>query len=115
MIQNSEYNFKKHYHFTDSMIVQAMIKKLSYGFNTFTGLIVGEIEVTTNVEDWFHIPSEENIADCLTKGLAPSKLAFGSAWQCGPSWLCKPESDWPVNHDDHNDCSDEIEEELSKC
>ena len=62
-----------------------MIKKSLYGFNTFAGLQVGEIQLKTNVEDWFHIPSEENIADCLTKGLSPSKLISGSAWQDGPN------------------------------
>ena len=32
----------------------------------------------TNVEDWLHIASQENIADCLTKGEAPNKLMSGS-------------------------------------
>ena len=44
--------------------MNAMIRKLSYGFNKFAGLRVGEIQIKTNVEDWKHIPSEENIADC---------------------------------------------------
>ena len=97
IFQNSEFSFKKHYHFTDSKIFHAMMKKLSYGFNTFGGLGVGEIQLKANIEDWFHIPSEENVADCLTKGLAPNKLAFGSTWQCSPVWLNKPPSDWPVH------------------
>ena len=92
IIQESEFNFRNHYHFLDSKIVHAMIRKSSYGFNTFAGLRVGEIQMKTNVDDWKHIPSGENIADCLTKGIAPSKLVSGSAWQCGPSWLSKSES-----------------------
>ena len=51
IIQNSKFKFKKHYHFTDSRIVHAMIKKLSYGFNTFARLRVGEIQLKTNIED----------------------------------------------------------------
>ena len=47
IVQNSEYKFKNHYHFTDSRIVYAMIRKSSYGFNTFTGLRVGEIQLKT--------------------------------------------------------------------
>ena len=69
------------------MIVMAMLKKQSYGLNTFAGLRVGD------VDDWKHIPSAENIADCLTKGVAPNKLVSGSTWQCGPSWLSKSESE----------------------
>ena len=36
-----------------------MILKDSYGFNTFAGLRVGEIQQKTVVEDWIHIPSKE--------------------------------------------------------
>ena len=42
-----------------------------------------------------NVTFEENITNCLTKDEAPSKLASGSTWQCGPSWLCKPRSNWP--------------------
>ena len=69
----------------------------------------------TNVEDWKHIPSGEIIADCLTKGVAPINLVFGSAWQCGPSWLSKSESEWPVTAFDRlNNRDDEIESEISR-
>ena len=51
IIQNSDFKFKNYYHFTDSKIVHAMIKKSLYGFNTFAGLQVGEIQLKTNVED----------------------------------------------------------------
>ena len=78
------------------MIVLDMMKKQSYGFNTFAGLRVGEIQQKTNLDDWCHIPSKENIADILTKGATPDKLAPGSPWQCGPAWLSGPTSAWPV-------------------
>ena len=115
IIQESEFKFKKHYHFLDSKIVHAMVRKSSYGFNTFAGLRIGEIQTKTNVEDWLHIPSGENIADCLTKGLSPNKLVSGSAWQCGPSWLSKSETEWPVTPFDRtNDDQEIIESEISK-
>ena len=37
-------SFRDHIPFLDSQIVQAMIKKESYGFNSFAGLRVGEIK-----------------------------------------------------------------------
>ena len=49
--------------FLDSQIVQYMIRKESYGYNTFAGLRVAEIRKKTDVLSWQHVPSEENIAD----------------------------------------------------
>ena len=37
---NSDTTFGKHYHIIDSSIVQAMIKRTSYGINTFAGLCI---------------------------------------------------------------------------
>ena len=88
-------NFQNHHHFLDSMIVLDMMKKDSYGFNTFAGLRVGEIQQKTPLNDWHHIPSKENISDILTRGATPDKLGPGTTWQCGPSWLSGPPSQWP--------------------
>ena len=57
----------------DSRIVQDMIKKDNYGFNTFAGLRVAEIQKKTDVDSWLHIPSAENIADVLTRGAEPEQ------------------------------------------
>ena len=73
-----------------------MIKTESYGYNTYAGLRIAEIQKKTDVDQWKHIPSGENIADILTKGTNPDKLGPKSAWQCGPDWLVKSESEWPV-------------------
>ena len=81
----------------DSRIVQDMIKKSSYGFNTFAGLRVGEIQNKSDVNSWLYIPSEENLADVLTKGVPPSEIGPDSVWQTGPAWLTKYKSKWPVS------------------
>ena len=90
LIQESGLNFKKHFHFLDSMIVKEMLKKSSYGFNTFVGLRVAEIQQKCDYEDWLHIPSQENIADILTKGAPPDVLGPNTVWQKGPHWLVLP-------------------------
>ena len=64
--------------FLDSCIVQAMIKKDSYGFNTFAGLRVAEIQQKSDVDSWRHLPSSENISDILTKGAKTDMIAQGS-------------------------------------
>ena len=78
LMQESGLEFGNHYHFLDSMIVLDMMKKQSYGFNTFAALRVGEIQQKTDLDDWRHIQSKENIADILTTGAVPAKLATGS-------------------------------------
>ena len=52
----------------------------------------------TDVDNWRHIPSGENIADILTKGAKPDKRGPISVWQCGPEWLTKDENEWPVTN-----------------
>ena len=94
--QESCYEFGRYLHFLDSQIVQYMIRKDSYGFNTFAGLRVTEIQKKTDVMSWHHIPSEENISDILTKGTDPSKIGIDSIWQNGPQWLVLDRRHWPI-------------------
>ena len=89
-------SFASHYPIVDSRIVQAMIKKDSYSLDTFTGLRVSEIQKSTNVDCWLHVPSRENVSDVLTKGAPPSSIDLGSVWQSGSSWLIKCPSQWPI-------------------
>jgi len=115
IIQECGFSINNHFHFTDSMIVYAMLKKESYGFNTFAALRVGEIQEKCNYEDWAHLPSKENAADCLTKGQTPEKLIQNSVWQCGPEWLVLDRSLWPTTSADilvSN--SDQVDEEMSE-
>ena len=58
-----------------------MIRKESYGFNTFAGLNLGEIQQKTNRNEWLHIPSKQNISDILTREAPPSVLGPSSVWQ----------------------------------
>ena len=61
-------DFGAHVHFLHCRIVQDMIIKERYGFTTFAGLLVGEIQKKTDIMRWLHIPSDENIADVLING-----------------------------------------------
>ena len=52
----------------DSQIGQSMIKKESYGFNTFVAVRIGEIQETSGMESWYWIEGSVNIADWITRG-----------------------------------------------
>ena len=57
---------------------------------------VSEIQKKTNIDDWHHIPSDQNVADLLTKGAAPNKIGPGTIWQSGPAWLVEDRVTWPI-------------------
>ena len=100
ILRNSGVKFKQHYAFVDSKIVQAMIQKTSYGYSTFAGLRVGEIQLKSDPRAWLHIKSADNISDILTRGASPNQLGPGSVWQCGPQWLRLKPDLWPATYPD---------------
>ena len=74
-----------------------MLRNESYGFKTFVGLHVAEIQQKTQFKDWKHISSQDNkVTDILTNGIPPSMLGPESDWQQGPKWLSLPKEQWPV-------------------
>ena len=97
--------WQKVVHLTDSEIVQAMIHKESYGFNTFAANRIGEIQEGTKKDEWCWIPGKPwvNIADITTRGARLCEIDEDSLWQNGPSFLMNREEDWPskqtVRHD----------------
>lgn len=87
---------KKWYHLVDSQTLLGAIQRESYGYQTFFANRIGEIQGSTNVQDWWWIPGALNIADIISRGVSPEELDEGTEWQRGPKFLCLPESGWPV-------------------
>lgn len=87
---------EKWYHLVNSQTVLGAIQRESYGFQTFFANRVGEIQGSTNVQDWWWIPGPLNIADIISRGASPKELDEGTEWQLGPKFLSLPESGWPV-------------------
>ena len=100
--RNAGVTFNNYYPFIDSKIVQAMIQKSSYGYSTFAGLRVGEIQQKSRPGSWLHINSEDNISDILTRGAPPSQLGVNSVWQSGPEWLIRNFNVWPATFPSDN-------------
>ena len=88
--------FSKVYFITDAQIVYSMLQRESYGFSTFIGLRVGEIQRSTNPSSWYWTGRSHNMADWITKGKHPSALHSNSMWQRGPDCLKLHESRWPL-------------------
>ncbi|XP_074026910.1 uncharacterized protein [Leptinotarsa decemlineata] len=60
---------------------------------------------------WRHVTSEDNPADCASRSLLPKDLVDHPLWWTGPPWLCKPESEWPLQK--FKICIDDQEERKS--
>ena len=96
IVEESRLVFERVYFIVDSEIVRAMIQKESYGFNTFVGVRIGEIQDITEKHDWYWVESSQNIADIISRGAKAAEIGEGSAWQGGPDFLHYPVEHWPV-------------------
>lgn len=98
---------------SDSNIVLAWIKT-----NTPSKLIpfvknrVIEIRNYTKSDDWHWVPSADNPADLLSRGVPAAKLAQTTMWWQGPTWLSQPNIDnWPPQ----NECNYQHKVDIISC
>lgn len=80
---------------TDSEIVLCWIQSCSRLWSTFIANRVGEIQSLTCIENWHHVPSQENPADFLSRGVTPDILKDLKSWWWGPAFLQSDERNWP--------------------
>ena len=90
--------FDKVYHFIDSKTVLHQISRIAQRFSVYEGVRIGEIQSATHgdMSGWNWIPGHLNVGDLTTKPRGPEDLGPTSVWQRGPDFLCKDESQWPV-------------------
>ena len=91
-------DFEKTVLCTDSKIALAWIQSESRTFKPFVSVRVGEIQMKSNTSDWRHLPSEDNVADDVSRGLRLEQL--GGRWTHGADFLRRPEGDWPQDQSD---------------
>ena len=92
--EESRIQFKDVKFFTDSTITLAWIQSPSRSFKPFVSSRVGEIQSNTDPNQWKHIPSEDNVADDLSREIRVNELQ--GRWKNGPEFLYLPESQWPI-------------------
>ena len=79
---------------SDSSTVIQWIKNSTKKQPVFVANRVAEILESTSVDQWRHVPGEQNPADYGTRGLTVSSLKE-STWLTGPAWLLDEENKWP--------------------
>lgn len=77
----------KQYGWTDSTAVLGWFQGDPNKWKTF---VANRVKLVTEVvpgSDWRYVKSQDNPADCASRGIKATKLANHSLWWQGPSWL----------------------------
>ena len=74
---------------TDSTIVLCWISAQPSNWKVFVSNRISFILETTTPSTWKHVPTEENPADCSSRGLMPQQLLHHQLWWNGPNWLAE--------------------------
>lgn len=94
-IKNSlRINFDNIFFWTDSTIVLGWLNMEPNKLQTFVRNRIAEIQSTTNNSIWQHVPTNDNPADYLTRGLKCDQVNNWHWWN-GPQFLKESESCWP--------------------
>ncbi|XP_055859438.1 uncharacterized protein LOC129921565 [Episyrphus balteatus] len=87
------------------LIVLAWLSSPPRRWNTFISNRTAEILDELPRSEWNYIRSEQNPADCASRGVEPRNLLQLGIWWKGPDWLCMEFDSWPISA-----VSEEIEE-----
>lgn len=85
------------YAWTDSTIVLAWLQGNPRHFKVYVANRIAQIMDLIPANHWSHVVSEENHADCVSRGVFPSQLLHHDLWWQGPIWMKSPPSCWPKN------------------
>lgn len=64
-------------------------------WKSFVANRVSEIQGIIERKHWNHVKSEENPADCASRGISPPALKYHPLWWNGPPWLQSTHDQWP--------------------
>ena len=98
----------------DSTNVLYWVRNQSRNFKPFVANRIGEIQRSTNPDQWRHIPGEINPADIPTRGLSATQLSQSKVWMEGPEILKEDESTWPEKLPKNPTIGDEEREHAKK-
>ena len=83
------------YAWTDSTIVLSWLQGNPRRFKVFIGNRVAQIMDLIPPDCWRHVTSEDNPADCASRGMYPSEILNHKLWWSGPEWLKLNQERWP--------------------
>ena len=75
------------YAWCDSTIALAWLRGCHSNYKTFVANRVASAARNIQPSAWLHVPTEQNPADCASRGLAAQELKNHHLWWGGPPWL----------------------------
>ena len=81
---------------TDSSIALHWIEQDQRALQTFVRNCVIEIRRFTDTRQWFHVASEDNIADLGTRTAEVGEIKLETEWQEGKAWMRSPREKMPL-------------------
>lgn len=97
-ILRDQVNFHGTFCWSDSMVTLAWLRSPSSRWKTFVGNRVGIIQERVAPVHWHYVKSEDNPADCASRGLHAHELIHHPLWWHGPEWLSTPQGVSLINH-----------------
>ena len=81
---------------TDSVTVLCYLNNESKCFHTFVANRIQRIKNVCDPSQWHYVPSKDNPADLLTRGLTIDEFLKCNRWNIGPAFLWQPPNYWPT-------------------
>lgn len=88
------YTIKVRY-WSDAKIVLAWIKSNPEKHKKFIASRIKKINKLSNRNNWYHVATENNAADCASRGLSPNELIEKKIWWDGPEFLLYDDFELP--------------------
>lgn len=82
------------FYWSDSKVVLSWLRTTK-GMKTFVANRVGTIKELTDPCSWRYVPTSQNPADLVSRGIDPREIIGSVMWWHGPSFLQHEESSWP--------------------
>lgn len=85
----------KQFMWSDSMVTLHWIRKSPLELKVYVSNRVKMIHEFTKNAQWAYIPTSENPADLVSRGMKADDLLASKLWKRGPSWLLESQAEWP--------------------
>ncbi|XP_062538203.1 uncharacterized protein LOC134206491 [Armigeres subalbatus] len=92
--QNTRFNAKITF-WSDSSIVLHCISSPPSSWKIFVSNRVAEVQKLSNGAQWRHVPTLENPADRISRGVQPEDIMHDALWWHGPKFLLDEPQSWP--------------------
>lgn len=98
----------KTYFWSDATIVLHWIHGNVNRWKPFVANRITFILENSSPSEWNHVNTDDNPADCATRGLSPAELAKFNLWWIGPKWLSQSPENWQLFNKNSIKINDEL-------